>query len=434
MVSVIGIVKDYRMPVKTKGTGEFASALGNFPFCSTFALMLMLRLPDYKCIFTLYDTSEEDSGDAIDLNLFRQEKEMPEVQIGDIVVANKAKIQNYNGGFSLICTSVADIHVFDIRKIPGCKAKRSALGALKPSKRKSTREPAAVVCQYVYWLSTTVDLGDLPDQETFATQVHQSLNIKDKFRMLKDVKVSEFADLVVQVVKRPYYLGDCVTLWVSDYTEHSRFYDKVADYVPGEVTAGAQTMDGDPFGYTGKFRKGSASSTGSGHWIGPGGKRSLQITCWQPHMDFILQNVHEGDWVSLRNVQIGEGSNHKNLEGFVREDRKYPDRIYVRLLDPQVDRERMDAHLLQALRRKRDLEAQEKKRLKGIKRKLSDAAHATDNSKSRRQKKREKKKRAYEEHIAEAEAAICLNDQSEFFELVPVKLYNVVLTAGYLPS
>lgn len=383
----------------------------------------------------MYDTSEEYDSDAIDLNLFRQEKEMPEVQLGDIVVANMAKVQNYNGGPSLVCTAMAEIHVFDIRKMPGCKVKRSALGALKPSKRKSTREPAALVCQYVYWLSTTVDLGGLPDQETFAIQVHQSLNIKDKFRMLKDVKVRDFADLVVQVVKRPYYVGDHVTLWVSDYTEHDRFYDKVADYVPGEVTAGAQDIDGDPFGYTGKFRKGSASSTGSGHWIGPNGKKSLQITCWAPHMEFILQNVHEGDWVALRNVQIGEGKNNKNIEGFVREDRKYPDRIYVRLLDPQVDREKMDAHLLEALRRKRDFEAQEKKRLKGIKkRKLSDAAPANDNSKSRRQKKREKKKRAYEEETAKAVAAICLNDQGEFLELVSVTFYNVVLTAGNFAS
>lgn len=397
--------------------------------------MLTLLSTDYKCTFTLYDTSEEYEGDAIDLNLFRQENEMPEVQIGDIVVANKAKVQNYNGCFSLVCTSMADIHVFDIRKMSSCKAKRSALGALKPPKRKSTREPAAVVCQYIYWLSTTVDLCDLPDQETFVTQVHQSLNIKDKFKMLKDVKVSEFADLVVQVVKRPYYVGDHVTLWVSDYTEHDRFYDKVADYVPGEVTAGAQNIEGDPFGYTGKFRKGSASSTGSGHWIGPQGKKSLQITCWAPHMDFILQSVHEGDWVALRNVQIGEGRNHKNLEGFIREDRKYPDRIYVRLLDPQVDLEKMDAHLLEALRRKRDFEAQERKRLKGTKkRKLSDAAPTNDNSKSRRQKKREKKKQAYEQHIAKAEAAICLHDQSEFLELVSVILYNVVLTADHFAS
>ncbi|PSR81221.1 hypothetical protein BD289DRAFT_484545 [Coniella lustricola] len=387
MVSVIGVVKDYRMPTQTRGT-------------------------DWKCCFSLYDASGEYEGDLIDVNVFRKEKEMPEVQLGDIVVATMAKLQNYNGGSSLVCTSLANIHVYDIRKMASCKTKQSALGALKPSKRNGTCEPAAAVNHFVYWLSTTVDMHLLPDPDTFATQAQQSLNVRDKFSLLQDVESGKFSDLVVQVVKQPFYVGSCICLHVSDYTENDRFHNKLEKDAFTRSTA-AQYTDGDAYNYTKKFRKGSPSSTGSDHWIGPLGKKSMQVTCWPPHMDFVLQNVNAGAWVKLRNVQIREGHNHLHLEGFLREDRQYPDRIYVTLLDPQVDRERMEPYLLEALRRKREYEGQEKRRLQGIKkkRKLSDATSANDNSKSRRQKKRENKQRAYEERLAKAEATICLNAQ-----------------------
>ncbi|KAF3770731.1 hypothetical protein M406DRAFT_285477 [Cryphonectria parasitica EP155] len=399
-VSVIGAVKDHRLPVPTRGA-------------------------DFKCCITLYDTSTEEDNDGIDFNIFRREEEMPSVQAGDIVVVFSAKFQIYGGGPSLLSSYSTDIHVYDSQRLLSCKKSGSASGALKVPTRKIIRKPDERENRYVLSLFDRIDKSFVPDPQEFSARAQQSLNVKDKFRLLQDVGDHNFADLVVQVVREPFDFGDRMTLWVSDYTENHNFFNRTTKQGAG-WNDGVPSGDGDPYGYTDGFRKkhDAASRESSGNWMGPPGKKSLQVTCWEPHAEYIRENVHGGDWVRLRNVQIGYGHNATNIEAFLRGDRQYPGRVYVVLLDPQADRESIDPHLFEALRRKLDYEKEDRRSLKaGKKRKLEDLIKE-DSSKGKRARQREEKRKAFEDQEAKQKAALGLNPliKSEYpdQEIVPL--------------
>lgn len=335
---------------------------------------------------------------------------MPKVDAGDIVIASMAKFQVFGGTPSLLSQSRTDIHVYEAQRLPSCRSSRSAWNALKKPSRKVSRSPDTMENEYVLWLFDRIDKSSIPDQQQFSARVEQSLNIKEKFSLLKDVKDHKFADLIVQVVKEPFDLGDKVCLWVSDYTENASFFNRIHD--SADWTNGWPSRDGDPYGYTNKFSKKSAPLAEEEHskWIGPYGKKSIQITCWEPHVNFIREHIGEGDWVRLRNVQIGYGHNATNIEGFLRQDRSCPNRVCVDILDPQADRETVDPRLIDAIQRKWDLEKDEKHcRKTGEKRRVEEPPKK-ENTKSKRQKLRERKQKQYEEIKAEQEAALGLND------------------------
>lgn len=339
---------------------------------------------------------------------------MPRVEAGDIVIVSMAKFWVFNGTPSLLSHSRTDIHVYEAQRLPSCRPSRSAGGALKKPSRKVSRNPDTKENEYVLWLFDRIDKSFIPDQEQFSARAEQSLNIKEKFSLLENVKDHKFADLIVQVVKEPFDLGDKISLWVSDYTENPSFFNKIQD--SADWTDGWPSRDGDPYGYTNRFSKTSAplAEEEHGRWIGPYGKKSIQITCWEPHANFTRENIRAGDWVRLRNVQVGYGHNSINIEGFLRQDRSFPNRVCVEVLNPQADRETVDPRLIDAIRRKRNHEKDEKHHRKtGEKRKVEEPPKK-ENTKNKRQKQRERKKRQYEELKAEQEAALGLNHLSMY--------------------
>lgn len=360
----------------------------------------------------MFDLSTEEDNYDIDLNVFRpQQNEMPTAGAGDIIIAFQVKYQIWSGCPNLITNHRTQIHVYEAQRLPSCRTSGSAWAALRKPPRKPSREPDDKENEYVLWLWGKIDKSAVPDQEEFAARTEQSLNVKNKFTLLQDVKEKKFADLVVQVVKEPYDLGDKICLWASDYTENATFFNRTAD--GAQLADGMPYRDGDPYGYTDKFSRKSAQRTqADGAWLGPYGKRSIQLTCWEPHANFIRENVHANDWVRLRNVQIGYGHNSRNIEGFVRGDRDFPTRVCVDVLDTLADRETADPRLRDALRRKREYEKKEKGvQKKGEKRK-AERLPKEDNSKSKRTKKREAQRKAQEEQKAKQEAALNVNDLS----------------------
>ncbi|KAJ4413660.1 hypothetical protein N0V82_008389 [Gnomoniopsis sp. IMI 355080] len=383
-VSIVGVVKDYRLPLATKGT-------------------------DYKCTLTLYDMSTEHDNEDININIFRKQAEMPQVEAGDIVLVSRAKFQVYNGTASLLTSFNTDVFVYEAQRLPHCKRSGSARGALKPPTRQPKREPDAKEDEYVLWLFGRIDQSIILDQQDFVARARQSLNVKDKFSLLQDVRNDKFADLIVQVVREPYDMGDKMTLWVSDYTENDSFFLHTRDRM--DWADGVPARDGDVYGYTNNRKKPKASlDDESSKWSGPEGKRSMQLTCWEPHATFILQNVHQGDWVRLRNVQIRYGHNSVNIEGYLRGDREYRDRVYVEIMDTAGDRETLDQRLVDAILRKRAYEkAQKQAHKNGEKRKAQDEPQK-ENSKTKRQKKRQSKQKAIEEEAAKKQAALGFNE------------------------
>ncbi|KAK5993260.1 hypothetical protein PT974_06689 [Cladobotryum mycophilum] len=367
MVNVIGVVVDFRAPVATRGK-------------------------DWKCQMRLYDHTREDANrDNILFNVFRSEEEMPDVGVCDIVIIFQAKvIQRLNAeSVSLITNYATDIHIYSANKIP--KPPRDALEALKPStKKKINRRPNAEENAYISSLYHSIDKLEAPTASEFEVMKIKSTNVHNKFKELKDIRDGVFADMIVQIVKRPYDLGDKYTIWVSDYTENDQLYN-FAFGGNGSLESG-----GNPYGYPTTI--GMSSETGP-EWPGPYGKRSLQISCFEPHASLVRdKGLTAGDWVFLRNLQIKYGHNASNLEGYLREDRAAAGiKINIIPMDPMADTERIDPRLKEAIRRKRDYERQKKGQIKGLaeaaqagKKRKSEMAETSEqaNTKSKRRSKR----------------------------------------------
>ncbi|KAI1101966.1 hypothetical protein F4804DRAFT_282428 [Jackrogersella minutella] len=328
-VSVIGLVKDRRLPIQTSGS-------------------------DWKSTLTLYDKSIEDEPEmGLLFNIFRPQNEIPEPGASDVVVVISAKVQTYRGEISLLTNRTTAIHIYSADAIP--KPPRSAKLALQAPLRPKDRLPKDPEHEYVSWLYHSIDKDSVPGVDVFKTQVDQSRNVKQKFQTLDGVQDSQFCDAIVNVIKDPFDQMGTTTLWVSDYTQNDAFYHFSWD--PAENPKG---RDGDPYGYT--TTKIAAANT----WPGPYGKRSIQVTCFGIHGEFIMKEVKAGDWVHLRNLNIKYGHNGNNLEGFMREDRQaYHSGLRVEILTIE-DKDNIDDRLKEAIRRKRDYEKTKKQQQKSL--------------------------------------------------------------------
>ncbi|KAF6845349.1 telomere-binding alpha subunit central domain-containing protein [Colletotrichum musicola] len=331
-INVIGVVIDYRPPIPTR--------------------------KDFKCQIRLVDlSSREESQGKLDFDIFRPDvKHMPECGVGDVLVIYQAKIQQ-RGYIGILSNWSTAIHVYSAAKIP--TPPQPALDYLAPSEKDQGHKSSLQAKEYVSWLYHTIDKTYLPSVEEFKIQAIQAMNTRTKFCELKDVRGDNFHDLIVQVVQPPLSRGDKVTLYVSDYTENHAFrnYAWIGQHEDGG-------RDGDPYGYT----SGKPHKSAHTDWTGPYGKKTLQITCYEPHASFIERNVKVGSWVRLLNVQIKFGSDNANLEGFLREDRGiFAEKLSVEVLHPQEDPENINCELKNALRRKRDYEKDKKAQLREMK-------------------------------------------------------------------
>lgn len=342
---------------------------------NSWLLCALLIHIDWKCQLRLYDISVQHEFESLSVNIFRQEDEMPTVHCGDVMLLTSVKVryrdykqiirshsfqvQRYNmEAVSLLTHYTTAIHIYKAGEIP--KPPADAACALRPPSRKKDKLPGERENSYVSYMFHSIDKGRVPDEHEFEVMKIQSKNVKDKFYQLKDVRDGTFCDIIAQVVKEPYDLVDKMNVWVSDYTENPTFYHYA--FGGGSLTEG---RDGDPFGYTNKYAK----EIGPGvEWKGPFGKRSIQLTIWEPHASVIREReITVGTWLSLKNLQIKYGHNGSNLEGFLREDRgAHGPKINISPLDPMGDPESIGQNLKDALRRKRDYERAKKEQLKGI--------------------------------------------------------------------
>ncbi|OTB18744.1 hypothetical protein K445DRAFT_314613 [Daldinia sp. EC12] len=382
-VNVVGLVKDRRIPIPTGG-------------------------PDWKSGITIYDKSIEDEPDrGLLINIFRPELEIPQPDAGDVVLITRAKVQFYRNEVSLLTHRSTTIHVYSANKIP--KPPKSAKQALLDPIRPNDRRPSDQEHEFVSRLYHSVNKEALPDAAQFNIQVEQSRNVRNKFKVLSDVQDAQFCDVIVNVVKDPFDQIDKTTLWVSDYTENDSFYNFSWDST--EVSVG---RDGDPYGYTTK-------NSASANWSGPYGKRSMQITCFGLHGEFVRDRVKLGDWVQLRNLQVKYGRNANNLEGYLREDRgSFNTGVRIDVVSTD-DLENVDSRLKDAIRRKREYEKAKKKQMKkfaaaerdkanGGKRKGEGQEDDKRDSKTRRTELRAQRLKKIEEQDLEQEAKLGLNE------------------------
>ncbi|KAJ3497680.1 hypothetical protein NLG97_g1712 [Lecanicillium saksenae] len=320
LVNVIGMVIDFRAPVPT-------------------------RKEDYKAQIRFYDEStQDDPSKSFTINIFRKPDAMPNPACGDVVVLFNAKLQSYQSELSLMTNYMTDTYVFSASHIP--RPPQSAENALQDPGKKPSRVLTKTDFAHVASFYNRVDKERVPTAAEYVYQVENSVQVKEKFCLLKDVVCERFADVIAEVVREPYDQGDKFTLWISDYTEHPNFYHFALKSLEPHAN-GSHANDSD--------------------WSGPYGKRSLQITCWEPHASAIRENkITVGSFVFVRNLQIKWGRNAGNLEGYLREDRQYPNKVYISLLDDEEDGDLMDPRLKETARRRRKYDKEAKQELKSI--------------------------------------------------------------------
>ncbi|KAK4142175.1 uncharacterized protein C8A04DRAFT_13480 [Dichotomopilus funicola] len=333
LINVCGVVKDQRLPRETGGR-------------------------EHKSTLALVDLSVEDDMFGLDMNIFRPLSSMPQVSCGDIVVVKQAKVQKYlNNPVSLITNIATSIRVYSASKIP--KWPNPADCALTPATGTDKHVPKPEENVYVSYLHAKFNKYALPTEEEFRRKQEQSMNFKSKFSLLQDVTEGQFCDLIVQVARDPHHDFEKSTIYVSDYTENPNFYPRVWQDSPDPAS-----MGGDPYGYT----AGDGPEVATKEWVGPYGKMSIQVTCYEPHAFVVREEVRAGTWVKLRNVQIKYGNNGQNLEGFMRgEQNASTGRVNVDVFEMDAqDPETVDPKLKEALRRCRDYQQKKKQQIKEI--------------------------------------------------------------------
>lgn len=337
---------------------------------------------------------------------------MPRPNAGDVVIVHSAKVQDRNG-ISLLTNRNTVIHIYSGVQIP--EPPGSARQALQPPRDSGRWMPDARVNDYIPWLYHSTSKYDIPDQDEFRVRTERSLNVnvREKFSTLDKVREGRYYDAIVQVVKDPFDEGMQMNLWVTDYTENDSFF-----LFSWDGANKSDTRDYDANMYT------TMSNQSSNNWPGPFGKRSMQVSCWEPHATFVRENdIKAGTWVQLRNLHVRFGRNSANLEGSLHEDKlARSGRIQVEILQ-LTDSKNIDDRLKQALKRKRDYEKNKKTQQKSYerdsdasaKRKASeDAEPAKMNAKARRALQRTALEKRYEEQAKKREEQLNLNKYSKF--------------------
>ena len=363
-INVIGVVTDYLPPSRSKGN-------------------------DWMCSFSITDDSNRgyrEYGDGLKVRFFRPiEAELPPIQnLGDLVVIRNIRAKDWSGMTILLSNRITTWVVFPMSSIPEKLPTNNI--QLKQKKGIRTPPPTNSEIQYVISLCNSQDRSSfkIPVTSNESTNLASNSNMskstasRQKFSLIKDLKVDMYYDLIGEVVKIFTTNGRC-ELYLSDYTSNNLLYN----YEWGR-TDGEDVLDGDACGHISRVSK---------KWQGPLGKMSLLVTLWSPHSEFAQEKVKEKDFIHLRNVHARrrDGS---TLEGSLHTDRRYPDRVDVTIL-----KDHEDDRVKDVLKRKRDYNKKFTDQSGGFvtevrehKRKLGDDFESTSKNPPRKRPKQRKQK------------------------------------------
>lgn len=138
------------------------------------------------------------------------------------------------------------------------------------------------------------------------------LKFSNKFRLVKELAHRDFADIIVQVVKKFPASNGSTELYVTDYTENKEMFL----YTPPEQED-EREREGDTFGYTGAPKK---------SWPGPYGQLVLKVELRHPHAGYANDNVDEGEFVVMKNVRVKV---YHHLEGNMWPDQDNPAEVKI---------------------------------------------------------------------------------------------------------
>lgn len=252
----------------------------------------------------------------------------------------------WNGFVSLLGNWSTTIHVIPAAKVPKWPESGVFPRSTMISGEKFIISPEEM--EYASWLAHNLGVDHFPDSQEFNEKVLSSTTKKEKFSLLKNIKDSNFYDIIVEVI-HTYPVDGRTTLYVTDYTEHRLFYNQ---QFGGNLEDVSYSRDGDEFGYTQGKKK---AKDGKNGWPGPYGKRCLQITAYDHQANFINEEVKPHDWVLLKNVNTKMSNLNGCIEGVLRDDRGgVEERLYVQIIRKADEAERNDVRWKEAVRRKKD--------------------------------------------------------------------------------
>ncbi|KAF7909406.1 uncharacterized protein EAF01_003124 [Botrytis porri] len=365
-VNVIGFVMDHQPPIKTKGT-------------------------DFKCSFQIKDYSSRFERFGLRMSVFSTEDKMPRIQKPrDAVLIRSAKVQLRNGEIQLLSHFSTEYHILCAEDIPKAifPVTKASWISTPPAR---CRRPEPIETKYVVWSNQHLDEVEFPGTQEFQEKAKKALQVRDKFSLLKDVKDGSFHDIIGEVRKIYGANNDMVTVYFTDYTAHSKFYNYTLPGLSSVVTEG---RDGDEYGYIKAKPKDEAKE-----WKGPFGKMTIQLTLFDAHAMFIREeNIKEGQWLRLTNVQFKLG-NAGLIEGKLRGDRGASDgKVQVEIMKTSEDPQNNDPRWKDCLRRKRDWTQKHEKERKRLQEEISGAGtkrkaegqSSGKNSKARRKESRAK--------------------------------------------
>jgi protection-of-telomeres protein 1 len=246
----------------------------------------------------------------------------------------------YGGVPSLLANKEAtQLHVLSAADI--YKAQLDVVNApWKPGKsqRPMWTRPTPVETNHVILANRSISQIGLPTAEEFQEQTRRSMNIKDKFGLLKDVKPDFFYNFIGEVI-RVYDASDgFLSLYFADYTANKSFYNYEWRGQRTETVG----REGDEYGYTSKTKR-------QDDWPGPFGKMTIQLTLHDPHAGFVREQVKVGQWLLLKNVRIRYGNNG-SLEGVMHTD----ERILVEIMRQSDEPADNDERWKDAIRRRKE--------------------------------------------------------------------------------
>lgn len=359
----------------------------------------MTRGSDWCCTFSLVDGKLGAFGstgeEGLKVRYFKQDPgEIPPVENkGDVVILRSIKLNHFNGMNIIIPTRTSGWTVIPAATIP--KSVNTALPLGFPfTKSRGAVEPSRVELLYAVDLAKSRDsslVGRVVTSPHLAASsvppvsgtnvVLGNTTRKDKFSLVKDLRLDTFHDIVGQVAKL-YQDNDRSELYLSDYTSSELLWNYVDPKQQIENEGNRWVSD----------------TLENRDWPGPWGKMTLSVTLWSPHSYFANANVKLGDFVHLRNVHV-KFSRDAKMEGVLHTDRWYPDRTDVTILKNYEN----DDQVKDVLRRKRDYWNKYKSTLpsgyetlsKGEKRKADDIDDKplTKQQKKQRTKAREQQKK-----------------------------------------
>ncbi|KAJ5746336.1 hypothetical protein N7520_011518 [Penicillium odoratum] len=253
------------------------------------------------------------------------ESKLPHVQIGDVVLLRRIRISYYQERATGIASQNQRVSwaIFrnheDLSKGPVITTGPDTFYPTPEEKRRAIE----LLDKHTPQVQSNTWRTD-PSQKGFHVIQAAVLNRKNAYlpmTLIKDVEINRFTQLVGQVVKDHNYEPNKSTIWITDYTANECLVDYRKD--------GETGTEGDPNGYLARHQD---------NWPGPWGQLTMQITLWDPHAKYCQEKVKPGDMVLLSYVRIKTSSNG-SLEGAVHQDKKFPDKVHIRLISSDYNEE-----------------------------------------------------------------------------------------------